>query len=374
MRPRTEAGSRLYLACTPYHLLMCLAIQVRDGCPPATLLYADEAGLLEEYPKVLGALEEWFSVQVIQRLGPVPVWRQPIAYRLAGRAARRALRAAREPERVFVCNGQRPEVYGIRRALRGRLPVDHVEDGLDAYIPCNTRPFPVWRARLHRWVFAEFWPTEMTAVLPFARQHVLSPEFARHGSETVATAIPGQCLSVAVRILSAPVGSGAGEEPERVTHLRLLHLSNRISDVPEYFQELRAWAKFVRSTENAVPAIKAHPREINAEVLDLLKTVDAFVFPNRVPIELVGLRLAPDVVVTCGLTTFIVSSRFLLPRRRIILDKSVNPLFVSSLRDWDASILSDPPTSELVGAESAKQDRRAGAAEQISGGTFQSDP
>jgi hypothetical protein len=321
---------------------MCLAIQERDGRPAAVLLYADEAGLLEEYPAVLDALTEWFSVRVLKSLEQVAMWRRPHASRIAGARARRLLAKMGYPPTVFVCNGQRPESYLLWKASGDRLAFEYVEDGLDAYLPSNVRSLSRWRLTLHRWIFGSPWPqggTDLISALPFLGGHVLVPELARVGVGRGHLAIPTKCLAVAIDTLSSAVRPVGIDGRQEVNNMYLLQHSRRIANIPEYIAKLRQWAVAVRSSDlPGVPAVKAHPRETNAELLKELTTVGAVVFPHQVPVELISPSLLANITITCGLTTFIVSSRDLLPDRRIVLDDSVDPVYAAILQRWDPSI------------------------------------
>ena len=158
-----------------------MAIRMQPSCTQT------RPGCSEECPEILGILQRYFRVKVTKSLGSVAAWKKPFVFRSAARVVREELVTMERPQRVLVCNGQRAEVYGLRGALRREIPVDFVEDGLDAYMPATASPMPGWRARAHRWVFAEFWPSDMMELLPFEHHNVVAPELfrARVGPSTM---------------------------------------------------------------------------------------------------------------------------------------------------------------------------------------------
>ena len=329
------------MAFTPYHLLLSMAIQERDGRPPAILLYADEAGLIQAHPKVIDAVREWFDVRVLEGLGSALHWFSPITHRRAGGRACRALAEVGFPSPVFVCNGQRPESYRVWKAM-GRSPsFEYVEDGLDAYLALNIKTLPVWRTTLREFIFGYSWPqgrTDLMLTMPYLEGNVLFPDFARINVGRGNKEIPPECLLSAVNALTGTVDKGDGES---FGYLFLLQHSDNISNLPEYLARLRHWVELARTRNNGgIPAIKAHPRESSVELLEQIRTLDAFVFPHRLPVELICPSLLPNVTVSCGLTTFILTSRSLLPNRRIILENSVEGESLARLKRWDPSIVS----------------------------------
>jgi len=174
--------------------------------------------------------------------------------------------------------------------------------------------------------------------LPFSRYHMLVPELARVPPDREVLGIPAACVGAAVEqlrpLLPLPVA------PHTVTDLYLVAHSSRIADRRRYLAQLghQIAATHERSQARVV-AVKAHPRETDVILLSSLEATGAVVFPHWLPAELVVPSLRPDVDVHCGLSTFIVSSLMLMPRRRIHLDPSTEVAHADILRAWDPSIM-----------------------------------
>lgn len=110
--------TRAYVAFTPYHLVLALALQVRDGHPPATLLFADEAGFLAQAPEVAMAVNDHLDLHVAPALESIPMWEYPMRLRWAASHAQRVLTRNGIPSEIFFSNGLRPESQRLFSALR----------------------------------------------------------------------------------------------------------------------------------------------------------------------------------------------------------------------------------------------------------------
>lgn len=351
--------ARAYLASTPYHLVLSVAIQLRDGVPPGVMILADEANLLQRAPTVRTVLDGILDVRSIPTLDQLPLWRIPLDARSSGWRALAILRSFDEEAPVYVFNGLTPQAQYLRRALNGRGRFECVEDGLDAYIPYNFAAIPWWHRTLHRWAFGNDHPFahDTTSSLPFSRYHMLIPELARVPPGSEVLGIPGTCVVEAVKMLEEAFPIDDDHQP--VTDLFLLDHSDRIDDVIRCVDDIACRANGVRGRSGGVPAVKAHPRETDRRLLELLGQLDELVFPHWVPAEMFAPHLRPDATVYCGLTTFVVSSRFLIPDRQILLNRAVRPDHGQVLVRWDSSIeVEQPGPGESAGPESGDGARR----------------
>jgi hypothetical protein len=337
-RPSTPIAERVYLAFTPYHLLLCLAIQERDGHPTAALMYADEAGLFEEHAAARKMLESVFNLRLMPRMGSVPHWKRPLSWRLGGPKARRIYDDLGWPATAFICNGLRPESRAVQRR-NPQIILDYVEDGMDAYSTSNSIHLSPWRRLLHLLVLGIPHPlaADLMTALPFRQGHVLIPALARKDLSGATNSIPAECLSWAVNALAVSIREPKGSE--RITDLYLMRHTERVGDIANYLEDVRKWTESIAdSTRRRVAAVKAHPRESSERAVQVLSRLGVTVIPQNLPVELLVPTLSDSVAITCGLTTFVISSRLLLPGRRILLDDSVNELDVTLLRSWDPSI------------------------------------
>jgi hypothetical protein len=335
------AGDRAYLAWTPYHVLLSVAIQLRDGCPRAVMILADEANLLGRSPGLESQLGEFFELQHIRTSEDQPLWKMPVAARLGGREALAYIRAFSPEATVFVFNGLTPQAQYLGRSLEGRGRFECVEDGLDAYVPYNFRPIPWWRRALFRWTVGNDHPfvTDSMTAMPFARYHMLAPALARVPADADAEVeeIPGPCLVEALSILQGPLSVHLALGS--ITDVLLLDHSDRIADVGRCLEDVADWVHSVRGRHPiGNPRVKAHPRETDRALLDGVDGLGDVALPHWLPIEIYANCLRPDATIHCGLTTFIVSSRVLIPDRRVLLNDDVPPEHAEILTRWDPRV------------------------------------
>ena len=130
-----------------------------------------------------------------------------------------------------------------------------------------------------------------------------------------------------------------------VTDMYLLAHSERMPSVEDYVERIRGHIRSLnRVHSNTCVAVKAHPRERNDRLVAELEDLGAYVVPHWVPAELLVGIVDPQVSVHCGLTTFVLTSRLLLPERQLRLDPTVLPSHRAVLQrsEDDASALRNP--------------------------------
>ena len=101
------------------------------------------------------------------------------------------------------------------------------------------------------------------------------------------------------------------------------------------------WATEVTSNDShAVPGVKPHPRERNESFLASIASIDfrAVALPHQMPAELMASRLSKDCVIRSSLSTFVVTSRFLIPGRKIELESVPAKGAFEKLTAWDSGI------------------------------------
>jgi len=338
---------RTYLASTPYHLLLSLALQERDGRPDAALIFSDEARILQRAPELGVLLGETFDVRSVPPLSGSSRILDPARARRSSVATLDALRSLGGTESLWVFNGQTPPALAAGRHYGDSLRFEYVEDGLDAYLPVNLHQVKPLRRRLHAISFGSSHPhlIDMTAALPFSGWHVLFPDFCRLdvGLDRI-TPIPADALVNAIgRAATAVPQSGV---PESITDLHLLGRTTPTHGAHSGIEAMRAWADSVRDRyPGASLAVKAHPLESDRATLKALEDVDDLqVLPSWVPSELLTSLLAPEVRIRCDLTTFIVTSRVLLPGRTVELESTVAAESARALLEWDPQIYEAEPT------------------------------
>lgn len=341
-------GTRAYVAFTPYHLLLTLAIQYRDASPPATMLLSDDAGLLDRAPGLLAALPPELSVSLLDSLDGISPWMMPSRRFASSRQVRDALRG-REPAELFVFNGLTAQAFAAVRASRGAM-LNGVEDGLDSYLRARSFTVPRWRSATFRLLFRQRHPhaQDITTALPYHTYHLLLPSIARVPAGSRLREIPAPCLRRAADRLGAALPSLSLGAP--ITHLRLLNHSDVYRDLDQVRCELVAWVDRVSRSRGSRPAVKAHPRERDGSVHTMLEGLGVPVVPHWYPAEVMGGSLVPDVRVWCGLTTFAMTSRMLIPERSVILDDTVAREQAAILRKWDPTIQRDAPVAPSASA------------------------
>ena len=355
---RLAKVERAYLAFTPYHLLLAVALQDRDGSPRAALLFADDAAVMGRAPHLLDALPGSLIPHLLAPLDGIPSWQMPSRRWASARQVRRVLELT-DPDLLYVSNGLTAQAVTASRVRDPLCRLEAVEDGLDSYLRVRNAVVAPWRRTLFRAMFRQQHPhtQDITTALPYDAYHLIVPAIARVPAGSVVHGIPEEALRNAARTLRSGFPELAGGAP--VTQLRLLNHSTVLPALNVVMGELRDWVDDVRRDPAAVPAVKAHPRERSTKLHAALHTLGVRVLPNWYPVEILGPALAPDVELWCGLTTFIVSSRFLVPGRRVILDASVAPRPADFLRRWDATICQGSafPTPEETGSSTVTNGR-----------------
>ena len=325
---------RVYMAFTPYHLLLCLAIQDRDGYPNAKILFADEAGVLEHAAELGNVVRGLVDVQRAPTLERHPAWQYPIRCRILARSARQFLHATGAGE-VYIANGVRPESQMLFRAHRSGLRFRFVEDGLDTYIGSNRSNVAPSRRLLHRTLCGSAHPStgDMVEACSYASYDVIAPDLSRTPHE-LSRRIPTESIRRIADTLWPGLALAPPSNP--ITDIYLLANSERMPSVGRYMESIRARLKIANEDHShTCVAVKAHPRERNRQLLTELEDLGAYVVPHWVPAELLVGILDPRVSVHCGLTTFVLSSRLLLPGRQLRLDESVSLAHTRILEQWE---------------------------------------
>jgi hypothetical protein len=330
---------RIYFTFSSYHLLLASALQQQAGDPEACIVYADESGLLRQRPEALRLLQKTH----VELLPPMDrsfrardLWEQR-ANRL--RAQSIVGRYAGTGDEIMVCNSTRPETQWLKGRVGKRYALHYVEDGLDAYAAVNKRPVSPTREAAHWVVYGRRHPsvTDMLLRLPFESYHVLFPGLFRLQVD------PRRIVPIDEEVLRRQVeqlGQLIGIEPDEnapFTHFRALRHTERIADVPAYVAEACTWARKVRGVGGRA-AVKAHPRETNVQLLRALREIGATELPRELPAEVLTRLLSPDCSITCGLSTFVLTSRIMLPGRRVYLEGAVDRALADRLAAWDAMV------------------------------------
>jgi hypothetical protein len=337
---------RVYVAFTPYHLLLIGAIQAQDGDPDAIVFFSDEAGLTAVLPDIAAALPG-VEVEMLPALESVRGLRLTIQSRRNDARVRRMIRLRRGTiDRVFIFNGLRSEAQAAGGAAVNATQ-EYVEDGLDAYLPRSValgagsrswllfhllRPTPRFVKLVARRLRAGFISTH--SALPYSCGHGLFPEAL--AAEFESRQITSLAFTTSIQRF-APL---APQLPvAEISDLYLAANTERVPDLIAYLDDVRAWAASVRvRNPDARLAVKPHPRERSSEFLELLRTLDIAVLPSRVPVELFTAALRPDCRIRTGPTTFVMTSQLVLPMRSIELESNSGDTHAELLRRWDPSI------------------------------------
>jgi len=332
---------RAYLAYTPFHLLLSLALQHRDGSPEAVLLFADEAKILPQLPPLGDVLRREFELTTLPRVTGRLRALGPIRSRKATRSTLAAVKGIPDLDVLFVLNGQNRPALSIGTHFQDAFEFSYVEDGLDAYLPVNFRTVGPFHRRAHVLAFGWNHPhlIDMTEALPFSSWNVLFPEVTRLRVDTaLIDAIPADCLRWATTRLETALAPLSINHP--VTHLYLLGIQEDRRGSDSALFALRTWIDTVMHDEpKATLAVKPHPRETNRRLLDAVGSIGGVqVLPPWLPAEMLTSYLAADVTIRCDLTTFAMTSRILLPGRSVELEPTVAVDASAMLHRWDPTI------------------------------------
>jgi hypothetical protein len=331
-------SSTLYLTFTPYHLLLARAMH-HHCTADALIFYADEAGILASLPEIA----EGIPRAEVVLLEPV----ESTSIRSARRAVRqnvarldREIRARRVagPVRLVVFNGSRPDAQIIGRRFASTVELEGVEDGLDAYIPDSWQKPSWWRRRAHRLLFGAVHPgtVDILHCLPYRRFHFLIPELARE-QQNARGIDPEAFAEICGTLRPAVAALVRLEHP--IADLIMLRHSERLDDVDGYAGAVMRHCESLRAADPLRPvAIKPHPREPNPTLRDLGAHDNFTVLPPWLPSELLGGLVADDVVVRTTLSTFVISSRCILPDRSVMLTGDVDEQVFERLHRWDPII------------------------------------
>lgn len=336
----TTPGGCAYLCFTPYHLLLAMSL-IADDQPEAlpVILFADESGVLGAVPGLRELVEK--SAEVVQlRPGVLPSESLRARSRRVKNHVRIAMRMRQlgRNRTVRICNGLRLEAEFASRFVRGDGTLDYIEDGLDAYLDLNVVLLSRFD-RLKRFPRDGFRPrqrVDQTIWLPFQRYFVLQPAMSRLPTDACVTVISHRSFRSTVRELADLVHIDVPRKS--VTALRLLDHSQTIVDRDQYVREVRQWAKD-EPIRLGVAAVKVHPRENDASFVRKLGELDVVQLPQALPAEMLSNYLSDSCDIYCGLTTFILTSRLIIPQRRINLSPGVRAEHRSHLMAFDAGIV-----------------------------------
>jgi hypothetical protein len=311
---------------------------MRDGHPPARALFTDEANFLDRAPNVAEVVQDHLALEVAPGIEGIAKWQYPVRLRRAARNAMDAITHDGIPEDIYISNGLRPESQRLIHSLRDISTFHCVEDGLDSYFESNQMLGKQWYRSAYRLFNGAVHPPglDMLRAADYVSVECIVPELCR-APPSLVREIPVASLKGA----TAALGSALGLEvpTSQIVDLVLLSHSESISDIDRY---LSALLDMVRSRALDTPstgiAMKAHPRERNARFLDQLAEQADYVVPNWVPVELLVDWMEPTVRVHCGMTTFILTSKRLLPKRTVTLDDGVPAAHAAALHEWDSAI------------------------------------
>jgi hypothetical protein len=333
---------RVYVAFTPYHLILTRAMQLGYDGAPALLIIADEAGISGIIPEMLDIP----GVFRIVRLRPIERHSQWLSASISRLNARIVVKEVRRhstaSDAIYIFNGARPEALALHRRFRLTRKFHYVEDGLNAYLRQDQPHVGVLKRVAYYCAYGAPHPhtTDLISMFPFAKYHYLVPELARpEAPPSKIEPIREQMFIDAVESLSKLTPDD--ELTSRISHLWFLAHSDGIADVPEYLQAIRRWVADIRMKDaNATPGVKPHPRERNAAFLTGIKSSEWGVaaLPHQMPAELMTSDLDRDCIIRSSLSTFVVTSRLLLPGRTIELESSPAQGVLEKLTAWDSGI------------------------------------
>ena len=333
---------RVYLAYTPYHLLLSLALQDRDGDPNAVLLFSDEAGIIDHAPDILSVTGPSCELRAAPTLEGRPLWKYPFLNRATARFVQRFIEERDTEVEIFTFNGLRPESHRLFNKLPSGTRFEYVEDGLDAYVACNHIDVARWYRVLYRALFGNPYPfaKSMADRFSYRRYNVVAPELFGSTAGPVA-AIPNESVLRATVLLRRAIQIPTPER--KISHLYVLSNTERVPDRDLYLRSLRSWIDDVATEDPSnVVAVKAHPRERNVAFRSAIGELGVYVVPHWVPLEVITPSLSPSASVYCGLSTFILTSRYLLPQRMIYLDSSVPLPDAQFFWRWDQHVVRGP--------------------------------
>ena len=210
-----------------------------------------------------------------------------------------------------------------------------------AYVAVNKLQVTKSRKAAHWLVYGRLHPLEadMLHRLPFIRYHVLFPDLFRlRGRGRQVVAIDGEGFRRQVPILGDLIGLADAYEGAPFTHFRALRHTERVADVDGYVAEVFSWAQDVRDAGGRA-AVKAHPRERNQQLLGKLSQSGASELPRDLPAEVITPLLSADCSISCGLSTFVLTSRLMLPNRRVILEDMVDGVSAERITAWDPKVV-----------------------------------
>ena len=173
-----DSTTQVYVACTPYHLVLTRAMQMSNDATPALLILADEAGICTIIPEMLDIP----GVFRIVRLRPIerhPQWLSASIARINARTAVNAVRKyCRPPDPIFFFNGARPEAFALHKHLRKSHSFHYVEDGLNAYLPQEQPHVSALKKVFFYCAYGSPHPqtTDLISMFPFAGYHYLVPD------------------------------------------------------------------------------------------------------------------------------------------------------------------------------------------------------
>jgi hypothetical protein len=337
---------RIYIASSPYHLLLVTALQVGNGDAPAIVVYYDDSGFLGHVGSIDDALPN-VSFEEIRSGQNYPStlekWRPIVETRKGADLIRRHIRALDGNVELYPCNGARRDILLTSYRVKGSIPIHFVEDGLDAYFWHSTKPYSR-RSLIHHyaWRLVNGHPMpdvfDTTTTLTYEKFHLLIPELRR-------STIP---LEKVEQIESPWVKEAADRLSKCVepyvpsmsaTDVLFASFSLNIDDIPSFVASVERWVNAVKSESiHRKCAVKLHPRESNSELIFGLKSLDLVLYPAWIPAELLIKYLDPNCRMTMGLSTFILSSNILSPGRRVRLDSSVPTAYADKLMEWDDAI------------------------------------
>jgi hypothetical protein len=335
---------RIYLASTPFHLLVIGALQISTGDAPAVIMYDDEYGFISH----LGSINRACPNAEIELLRPFERSNRlsrVIKSRKGAKAILRRVKSSSGKVELFTCTSTRTDFLRVAHLLKESIPVHFVEDGLDAYLPHSSTEL------YRRGNFLQHYGTRLvngfpspdvwdnTTTMEFKRFHVLYPEICRSTipQDRIECIEPSWFRQSVDRFNDICHDLVTTSSP---TDVVFPSLSVHMPDVSFFLESLRQWVATVRSqAPNSICAIKLHPREFDEELMLGIDELDVIRYPSWIPAELLVHYLDPRCRITMGLSTFILSSKILAPERIILLDSSVKREYVRFFRDWDESIL-----------------------------------
>jgi hypothetical protein len=334
---------RIYIASTPYHLLVIGALQIGQEDTSAVVMYDDQYEFLAH----VGGIASLFPNLKVEPLQPYDRSMRlgrALKSRISAHTILRRIKDTDSPELYFCCPTRR-DVLRVAYSLKGSVPIHFVEDGLDAYLPHGiTKPDEggTVKQSITRWIngFPSPDSFDTTMVMEYEKFHLLFPAIRRSTIpiQQVKQIEHSWFVGSVKRMRTLTDKLTPDDTP---TDIWFPSLSVHLQDVSSYVRSVERQLAAVRAeSTQSVCAVKCHPREENQELLLGLNSLEMIHYPPWLPAELLLHKFDPGCTIRTGLSTFVLSSMIVSPGRAVWLDSSVNQEYRDSFNRWEKSLRS----------------------------------